>query len=190
MHMTWRNYDLVEVLEKVWVQGVARDYETGFLWNGETSVHASLAFHIRNSLLSSDRNLRIWHEAYYRKIYESGTGGIIDLVLVEVNHDAFTRKIHYNYSQIKMEEDVRHLSAIEVKYARTGGIDDDLEKLQGMQKRFDLLPVFVFIDSDGSPDNPSATLNDTIPTFVENDILVLYGYPYDIPEWKILYKEQ
>ncbi|MFQ5885469.1 MAG: hypothetical protein ACE5IO_10270 [Thermoplasmata archaeon] len=160
--------ELAEALDFAWTEGVRSDYELAFLWDGESCVHASLAYHLRDRYLSRRRDLRIWHEVRLPEMRAH-----IDMIMARVNEDAFISKQHLydTWSDLK-EEDYEILAAIEVKNAPTTRPTRDIRKLMQLVRRkgHGILPVLVLLEGTGS----------SFRVWVENacrrcEILLLYG---------------
>lgn len=146
---------IIPIIKEAWVKGVKEDSRKGFLWNGETCVHCSLAYHLRK-LLEKDENLthiRIWHEVgvvYQSEDIES-MEGFIDLVIVSIDEELMVgRQEEYAYFSSLPEESYGELVAIEVKYAAPySSTANDFKKLLIMKGK-GVLPVLAFLEgSDG-----------------------------------------
>ena len=112
-------------------------------------------------------------------------GGMIDLFLAKVDTKRCGRKPIDYWSDIIQNKSVEHIAAFEVKYANHN-IEGDFEKLRCVAENHAVLPVFVFIESDGFPKKRSKTLTKTIPEYMADDIVVLYGLPYHAGDWKLI----
>ena len=137
--------ELLDELRIAWQDGVREDYLDGFLWDGETCIHASLSHHLRGNLLNKHKSLRVWHEI--QLIENTRT----DLVLGEVMDDAVIGKQHLCDDWSAMKTHVAIIAAIEVKYAPTRHPKWDIRKLRMIGRLNDgqIIPVLALLEGTG-----------------------------------------
>jgi len=164
--------------------GVAGDNRLGQLWKGEASVVCSLHHHFRNIVEDKDDNLRLWHQVHYKRLYKSGRWGLIDLVICKVRPKV---DLGLEYLTLDNLEIVENLAAIEVKYARTIGIEKDFEKLKVMRTKFPgIMPLFCYVDY--TDNNPTPELAYLKSESMKHNICVFYGNTTPPLKWKIINK--
>jgi hypothetical protein len=185
---------LIPLIQESWEKGVRQDSHDGFLWNGETCVHCSLAYHLRNRINDEKKkypkfkNIRIWHEVSVEGLGEKNA---IDLVIALVKEkEMIGRQAEYSYFSTLLEKtNPRFLFAIEVKYASqfskenelVEGVANDFNKLK-MMKMKGAVPVFVFLEGTGSDER-----GDVVDRCKEEHFMLLYGIEtskHEEKDWK------
>ncbi len=176
---------IIRTLVNSWMNGVAHDNRVGLLWNGEASVVCSLVHHLRTSLEGKDDSLRLWHQVHYQKLYKSGRWGLIDLEICRTSPRDGLRSEYLSPDELIVSE---HIAAVEVKYARTAGIEKDFEKLVSMKSKFPkVLPIFCYVDyTDAEPTPELAYLRSESD---KHEICVFYGNTEPPLKWQIINKQ-
>lgn len=176
---------IVTALINSWMNGVAGDNKIGQLWNGEASVVCSLAHHLRSTIEEKDKSVRFWHQVHYRRLYKSGRWGLVDLEICRVKPKD---GIPLEYLDPNSLEVIDHIAAIEVKYARTLGIEKDFEKLAAMRKRFpEVLLIFCYVDYANTEPTPEISYLQSEST--KQGICVFYGNTMPPLKWQIINRQ-